>query len=232
MESVNESVGGRKLAAITVLLSVPLAILTQLAGALSVQGDYSMMSSGLDMLSLPPGQAHWYTVSMWFDVFGYYAIYLPVIVYAWKALRHIDEYMTDLCFLCGVIFCVLGTIGAMVWAGAHQSLLAAYAAGTPVQQQAAAMAWEGIAGGQGRGLWLIQSLFATVWLLGLAKLLMAIGKRYLGLSGGAIGVLWLAHYVTWVLGMQTASMALIGLIVMVTPLWAIWLGLFLWPKTA
>ena len=68
--------------------------------------------------------------------------FLPVIVYAWKALRHIDETLTDISFLCGFVYCLLGAFGATSMAGAFQALHGGIANASPSEIEAASVAWE------------------------------------------------------------------------------------------
>ena len=232
MAYLDASVPGRRGAAFLALLSLPLAIATQACIVLAIEGDTTLMFDGARLLALPEGRAEAFYWFLWLDPFGYYAINIPIIIYAWKALRHIDETVADFTSAAGIVYSLLGTFGAMIQAGSFEALYALFNSetATAVSQSAAAASWSATVGGSIRGLWLFEALCAGIWMLGLAKLLGAIGKKGLSITAGIMGVVWLVHWALASADMTAISNPMMGIVVMGGPLWAAWLGIILWPQ--
>ncbi len=220
MATLDPKIPGRKLAAIAAIISFPFAYVTQALFMAASDGDVTVFHSGDQMMALAADKAGLFYAAMWTDVLGYYLIFLPVIVYAWKALRHIDENLTDIAFLCGLIYCLLGSFGAVQMAGAFEALHAGHSPGS-------AAAWEASIGGNWRGYWLLEAILVAIWLGGLAKLLSAIGLRALGLSAAALSAIWVVQFITLHAGMVEISDAALALVVVLSPLWSVWLGVAL-----
>ncbi len=218
MSSLNSEIPGRKLAAITAILSLPFAYLTQFLFMSASGGDVSIFHDGQQMMNLDGEQASLFYTAMWTDILGYYLIFLPLIIYAWKALRHIDENLTDIAFLCGLIYCLLGAFGAVHMAGAFEALHSNIA--TPAK----AAAWEATIGGSWRGLWLLEAILAAIWLGGLAKLLNVAGLKGLAIGAGILAVIWTVQFFASHLGQTEISDAALAMVVILSPLWSVWLG--------
>lgn len=229
MNTLNTSVPGRRLAAYIAIIALPFAIATQTLLSMASQGNPDFLFESHTLLSMPVERADAFYWGLWLDPLGYYGIYIPVIIYAWKALRHIDENVADLSSACGIVYCLFGTIGAMTQAGVYEALYASYNAVDATQQvkDAAAAAWSATAGGQSRGQWLMQGLFASVWMVGLYKLLSAIGQRALGVIAGLMGIAWFAYYILASADLILASNLMMMFVVVGAPLWSAWLGVVL-----
>lgn len=220
MAYINPSIPGRKLAAIAAMISLPFAYLTQILFMGASDGDVSIFHDGERMMALAADKAAMFYAAMWTDILGYYLIFLPLIVYAWKILRQIDENLADIAFLCGLIYCLLGSFGAVMMAGTFEALRAGNAGGSVA-------AWEATIGGNWRGYWLLEAVLASIWLAGLGHLLMRVRFKGLGLGAIALAIIWLIQFSLWHLGAKEASDAALALVVILSPLWAFWLGLSL-----
>jgi predicted acetyltransferase len=227
MAYLNPSIPGRKLAAVSAIISLPFAYLTQALFMMASDGDVAMFHDGQQMLNLAQDKASMFYAAMWTDILGYYLIFLPVIIYAWKIVREIDESLTDISFLCGLIYCLLGSFGAVNMAGAFDALYASYAA-LPVSEQTQAIAaWEATIAGNWRGYWLLEAVLAAIWLGGLGRLLIVAGLKGLGIGAISLAIIWVAQFSLWQVGTVEASDAALALVVILSPLWAVWLGLTL-----
>ncbi len=227
MAYLNPVIPGRKLAAITAILSMPFAYLTQFFFVMASDGDVAIFHDGHQMLNLASDNASMFYAAMWTDILGYYLIFLPVIIYAWKILREVNESLTDISFLCGLIYCLLGSFGAVNMAGAFDSLYGGYATASASEQAQAVAAWQATIAGNWRGYWLLEAVLAAVWLGGLGRLLAIAGLRGLGLGAMFLSVIWLAQFTLWHLGLDEASDAALTLVVLLSPLWSVWLGISL-----
>lgn len=232
MAYLDASVPARRSAALFALISLPLAIATQACIFIALGGDATLMFDGERLLALPEERANAFYWFLWLDPLGYYAINIPIIIYAWKALRHIDETVADFTSAAGIVYALLGTFGAMTQAGAFEALYGlVQSETTTAEMQAGAVAsWNATIGGAVRGLWLFEALCAGIWMLGLAKLLVAIGKKALGFTAGFMGLIWIVHWALASADMTAISDPMMGIVVMGGPLWAAWLGIVLWPE--
>ncbi|MEM9670774.1 MAG: hypothetical protein AAF950_17820 [Pseudomonadota bacterium] len=218
---------GRKLSAYTLIISLPFAAITQFLFGLGSGGDPALYFNASAALSLDASQASAFYFGMWFDVFGYYLIYLPVILYAWRAYRDSDQNLVDLLSICGIIYTVFGALGAATMAASFQTLHVGYAGLDSVQKNAAEAAWLATISGQWLGVWKLEAILATVWLGGLSKVLIQHNMRWLGIGALLVAIIWLAQFVTWVAGAHDFSNLTLMLVVVVGPLWAFCLGIAL-----
>ena len=104
MAYLNTLIPGRRLAAIAAIVSLPFAYLTQMLFMTASDGNVAIFHDGRAMMALSADNASLFYAAMWADILGYYLIFLPVIIYAWKILREIDENLTDISFMCGLIY--------------------------------------------------------------------------------------------------------------------------------
>ncbi|MEM9667439.1 MAG: hypothetical protein AAF950_00810 [Pseudomonadota bacterium] len=228
MSQLDMTVPGRKVASVAAFLSLPFAYLTQTLYVTAAGGDVGIFFEGAKILAVSQQQAGYFYTAMWTDVLGYYLILIPVIVYAWKALRGVNETLADIAFFCGTIFCLLGSFGAVTMAGAFNILYASFSDATLEQQAAAIAAWEATIYGQWRGLWLLEATLAFVFLVGLGRLLLDIGRTGLGGVAILLGLIWIVQFTTWQLGYHAVSDAALTAVVLLAPLWSAWLGVVLW----
>ncbi|MEM1190074.1 MAG: hypothetical protein AAGI72_16205 [Pseudomonadota bacterium] len=228
MNTLNLGVPGRRTAAWIAIVSLPLAFLTQLFLATASKGNSDFLYQSHDLLELAAPDADALYWGLWLDPFGFYLIYIPVIIYTWKALRHIDESIADISSAFGIGYCLLGTFGALTQAGSYEALHALYSSTDATEiREAAAAAWSATAGGQVRGLWLMEAFFAAVWLLGVSRLLFAIERSALGVGAAVLGFCWLVHWVLASADVIAISNLLMAAVVMLGPVWTAWLGVVL-----
>ena len=224
MVQLDPTVPGRRIAAITAIVSLPFAYLTQTLFSLGTGGDPSAFFDAARLLSVSSNQSTFLYLGYWTDILGYYLILLPVLIYAWKILRVVDESLTDLTFTCGLAYYLLGAIGAATQAAAFQDLHLLHASGTLAEKTSAEAAWTATVGGQWRGLWILEASMAAIWLGGLAKLLPMIGHKGLGWFAGFIATLWAALFITWLTGLHEISDLFLVAVSLIFPIWAAWLG--------
>lgn len=82
--------------------------------------------------------------------------------------------------------------------------------------------------GQWRGLWILEASLAAVWFGGLAKLLLATGHSGLGWLAAVVSALWALLFSAWLIGLHELSDLFLMIVVLVSPIWAAWLGIRLW----
>lgn len=228
MDTLNLQVPGRRTTAWIAIASMPLAFLTQYFLATASKGNSEFLYQSHSLLALPTSDASALYWGLWLDPFGFYMIYIPVIIYTWKALRHVDESIADVSSAFGIGYCLLGTFGALTQAGSFEALHVLYISTEATEvKDAAAAAWSATAGGQVRGLWLMEAFFAAVWLLGASRLLFAISHSGLGVGAAVLGVSWLAHWILASADVTAVSNLLMAVVVMLGPLWTAWLGVVL-----
>ena len=228
MASLDPSIPGRRLAAIAAILSLPFAYMTQGLFSLGTGGDPTAFFDPERLLTGSASQIQMLYFGYWVDILGYYLIFIPVLIYAWKALRSINENLTDIAFLCGFVYCLLGAFGAATQAAVLQNLYLLHSSGNPIQQEAAQAAWSATVSGQWRGLWILEASLAAVWFGGMSALLGAIKLRGLGLMAGCIAALWGLLFITWLAGLHELSDLFLVIVVLISPIWAAWLGFKLW----
>ncbi|MEM9571820.1 MAG: hypothetical protein AAF996_10150 [Pseudomonadota bacterium] len=228
MAQLDPSIPGRRLAAVAAIVSLPFAYLTQTLFTLGSGGDTTAFFDAARLLSVNADHGALLYFGYWADILGYYLIFLPVLIYAWKAFRAVDESLTDLAFACGLVYCLLGAIGAATQAAALQDLRPIHALGTPADKAAAEAAWTATVAGQWRGLWILEASLAAIWFGGLAKLLLTTGNKGLGWLAALISALWALLFTAWLIGLHELSDLFLVIVVLVSPIWAAWLGIRLW----
>ena len=214
---------GHRFAALAALISAPCALGTLALFNAASGGQIPVLFDGASALAIGAENGRLLTLAFWLDIFGYYLIFVPVILYIWKAIRGANEWVADLGAISGLIYCVMGAMAVATMASSFSALQALYQSGA----EAAAATWTGIVAGQWFGIWQAQVIAGAVWALCFGSILMSNGVRLLGGLTFLIGLGWIVQFALMVSDMVDASQAVSNVVVLLQPVWAIWVGVAL-----
>ena len=220
MTSIANTNSGRRLAFLTLLISVPFALFTLSFLVVVAGGDMSMFYDPAALLAVTPDKARLLYLGYWSDIFGYYLILVPAMLFLWRWLRPLDPGTADVAGVFGVVYALLGGIGAAHMAAAYQAIFAANLGASGAEAAALNAAWLATVTGGWQGLWVLAPAAGAVWAFGTGRLLLAHGRRYLGWLTTVIALAWAVHFVLKIAGLSEVSDLFSTIVIILQPIWA------------
>jgi hypothetical protein len=217
----------RRAAAAAAILSLPLAAGNLITTLHAVDCNLDAFSNPLILLHAGAAGADWWRWSMILDLFGYYLLIVPLILFLrrWLRPRHPDR--IDLFSLCLLAYSLIGAIGATMLATVTPPIIASYAGATPSQRailEALSNSWSDAVY---RGLWnLLEEFLAGVGWLGLGLCLRG-RLRGPGWASILLGAACLTDSIASALRLDTLAMAGLAVYLVLAPVWACWTGVSL-----
>jgi hypothetical protein len=215
----------RRTAAIAAVLSVFLAAGNLLTMLFAVRFDLDAVSNPLLLLRSGAAGAKLWRWSMILDLFGYYLLIIPVILYLRGTLRAKSPYWVDLCAYCLLAYCLIGALGAAILAMSTPALIEGYANAVPRQREILESLASSYADTVYKAMWnVLAELFAATGWIGFGVLLRG-EHRALGTMTLALGVACLVDSVGTMFQWQLLSVTALSIYLLLAPLWALCVGL-------
>ena len=222
----------QRLAAVSAILSMPLAWATIAVGLVAVNYNFDTFSDQHALLAIGASAAGLIRVSELLSMFGYYLLLTPLALCLWQALRSSSPQLSRFYTLCGLAYIFLGAAGAAILAAAWPALMRYYAAAPPAQREMLAAVFDGVSAIAEAGLrGIMQNVAAAIWWLG-TGLLLHRERRALGRFTVVLGLLMVVHTVGGLLENEILNMAGLTAQLVLAPLWAIWAGVDLLRRPA
>jgi len=216
---------GRIIAALAAIGSVPLAGLTLYTLTIAL-GDVQLLLSSRALETIAPEMGPVIGLGMLADTFGYYLLYIPVISYLWIALYDHNPGLIIVGALMGVIYIVMGAVGAIVQWSVLPVLIESYVSTGGAAKAGLEATWIATTHATTGGLWRIEALPAAIWMLFMGQCLRQ-AQFLTGFLAQIIGTIWLIAFVGTIMALgPVESMAQFAAIVLM-PIWALLLGLLL-----
>jgi hypothetical protein len=214
-----------RMAAITAIASLPLAVGNLLAMLAAVHFNLNGMTDPLVLLHGGTAAAPWWRWSMILDIFGYYLPIVPLILFLRSSLRRRSPNWIDLFALCLLAYCLIGAIGGAMLATALPTLIREYASATSGSRQVSLQSvFTGYTDGIYRGLWnLLEEFLAGIGWIGFG-LLLRTERRRLGLVTIVLGVACLVDSFGTALNVDVIASTGLLVYLVLAPLWACWMG--------
>ena len=219
----------QRLAAVTAIISAPLAFATLVLGSVAVDFNYEAFSDPELVLSVGSSGASLLGWGMVADIFGYYLLLAPLALFLWHWLRPKDPKMADLYTFSGLAYMVIGAIGAGFLWMAWPSLINSYAAASVQQREAIEIVFKTVTAGIKSGVWGMEAIPAGIWWLGIGFLLRT-ERRVLGIVTIVLGAFTFLTFVAAVLGLEPVFQIAFFVYLFLAPIWALWLGIDLLRK--
>ena len=219
----------QRLAAVTAIISAPLAFASVVAPLAAVDFNMEAFDDMSLMLSTGSSGARLLGWGMVADIFGFYLILAPLALFLWRWLRPKNPRMVDLFTFCGLAYMVIGAIGAGFLWMAWPNLINSYSASSPQQRETIEIVFKSLTAGIQQGVWGMEAIPASIWWLGIGALLRT-ERRILGIVTVVLGAFMLLSFVGTLVGLAAVSQIGLFVYLFFAPIWALWLGIDLLRK--
>ncbi|MGQ0848211.1 MAG: DUF4386 family protein [Actinomycetota bacterium] len=164
------------------------------------------------------------------DMFGYYLLLVPLFLAVGTVLRRHRGPLVDLFTVGGLMYVVIGALGAVVLATAAPPLMEAYESAGPAARPGTALAFATLVDAIYKGAWqTLQVIPGGVWLIGTGVLLG--GRRpvlgAIGVSAGLAGLAWSALRMLEVDLLGATAVGFFALVGVLFAAYIVWLALLL-----
>jgi len=216
----------QRFAAAAAIASMPLSLAATVLVTLAVDFNFDLMNDPVALVTLGAQAAGTFRLGEAVGVFGYYLLYLPAALYLWQWLRPRAPGWLDLSTAFGLGAIFIGVVGAALRATVIPSMMTAYAQAGEAQREALASSFQLLAAVVFDGIGALEYILFGVWWLGVGLALQA-ERRWLGVCLTLLGACYLLAGAGYFLQVP-ALRSLEGIVFLVLPVWALWLGITLW----
>ena len=214
----------QKLAAWSGIVLTVATVLNVITLFASVDNDANtLFSDPTPLLLIGSTGANWFHWSMAFDLFGYLSL-VPIVVLGYRWFREKGPNIVLLYSLCGVLYSVIGSIGAVSLGVVVPTLAEQYPAAPPSQQEAMHVIINVFYSMVVRGLWNpLEILLLGIWLLGIGPFLRR-ERPALGVLTLVIGGFAMLDALGWIMQVEPVfRVGVFGISLLIA--WGAWLGI-------
>lgn len=222
---MNDQSSFRRIAAITAILSAPLALGASAALVATIGGfDSEVAADPALLVTLGERDGGIVRVIEVIGLFGYYLLIVPLILYLREWLKEHSPNLVNLATVFGLAHIFIGAIGSILYFAAIPALMRAYAQASEAQREVLLIV-SGTLNDVGlTGLFAVSAIAGSLWWLGIGPALRA-KNRVLGIVTMVVGILILVYGLGASLKIEFLSF--LELFTFFTPIWALWLGVLL-----
>jgi hypothetical protein len=215
-----------RVAAITAIVSLPLAAGNILTMFLAVHFNLNAISHPLELIREGATGAQLWHWAMVLDILGYYLLIVPVIMALRGSLRPKSPNWVDLASLCLLMYCFIGAIGGAILATALPPLVNSYStAGS--QRIVLESIFNSYSNGVYRGMWnLLEEFLAAIGWIGFGLVSWSRHRR-LGQTTTLLGLACLVDSVGTALNIDAIGSVGLTVYLILAPIWACWAGILL-----
>ena len=211
------------------IISGIIAFVSYFLVACSVNFNFDFFSNPKLVFSIPDVNFSMLRWSMITDIFGYYLLLLPALIFMHGWLKSKTEW-SKLISVCGLFYIMIGATGAAILAAVWPALLLKHAQISAQQQEIIENLFEAFSLMVGNGLWnILDALLCGIWLTCLG---MVLKKDYnlIGLFTIMVGIISLFDSFGNILDIKIVADIAVNLYLILAPLWAIVLGIIILTK--
>ena len=219
----------KRFAAITAIVSVPIALSSWVLVALAAGSDPDALFNLTDVITLGPRAAGYIHLAwMVADTFGHNLFLVPVALYLWLWLKPLNSKFVTLFTLSGFAYILVGLIGVTLLGGLVSPMMRDYAAASEPQREVLVIAFKSVFNMLFYGTGPLAFLLAGIWWLGIGSVLRK-EQLSLGIFTMIVGALSLTVWLE-------LAFQLDALVVFEVPqsfssyIWLIWLGIVIWRR--
>ncbi len=217
-----------KTAGVIALLSGPVALVSIILIFVAFNWDFDIAFNPLKAIAFEPDPAATLRWGWILDIFGYYLPLVPAALVLHRWLSANAPLYSQLFSLCGLAFIFIGATGAAMLAGATEPLYETYRAGGETDKAVAAQIFANVNNEVMSGIWNLFSMtLASIWWLGVGWL-MRPANKVLAIFTQVLGLAALIDVLGYMFQSEAISGIGLNFYLFAAPLWAMWLGLYLW----
>lgn len=222
---MNDQTASRRIAAISAIISAPLALAADVVVTVAVEFDFELLSDQARLINLGARAAEILRWGEILGIFGYYLLLAPVALYLWYWLRPHNPRLVTMYTVSGLGSIFIGVIGAGLRAGVLPEMMSAYAQAPDAQRQVLSVVFQTVTNVIFAALGPVEGILAGLWLLGIGLVLRS-ERRGLGIFAVILGIAMLGSGFGAMF--QIELLAMLQLAYFVSPIWALWLGVVIW----
>lgn len=224
---MNDDTSFRRIAAITAIISAPLALAADAIVTLAVDFNFELMSDQAGLIALGARAAEILRFGETLGLFGYYLLLVPLALYLWYWLKPRSPKMVTMYTVFGLANIFIGAVGASLRVGVLPEMMSAYAQATNAQGQILSAVFQSVVDVIFGVIGPLESLLFGLWLLGIG-LVLRIDRRGLGIIAVILGMAFLGTAFGEMLRIELLSM--LELAYFISPIWVLWLGFVIWRR--
>lgn len=211
-----------KMAAITAILSCPIALLSLVLVFGAFNWDFDVAFNPAKAIAYQPDPSQLLHYGWLLDILGYYLLLAPMALYLGHWFSTKATLYSQLFTFCGLGYIICGGLGAAILAGTSEPIFSAYQTGSSSEQAAVfANTFHEVFD----GIWnQFAMLLAAVWLMGIGWLMRPERRGLAGMTS-LIGVASLVDFLGMALRMEMVSTIGLNIYLWLGPIWALCLGL-------
>ncbi len=218
---MNDDNSFRRIAAITAIVSGPLALGASFVLAWAIEFNMELGQNPAGLLTLGPRVAGIFRVVEFIGMFAYYLLLLPAALYLWYWLKSQAPNLVRMYTILGLGYIFIGAIAESVLVSVLPSMMSAYPQASESQRQLLTTIFPTFTDLSITALFSLSYTLGGIWWLGIGLILRR-ERPILGIVTIAQGIITLGY----VLGVMLLIEPLRALepLTFFNPIWALWVG--------
>ena len=212
----------RQMAAITAIISAPLALGASAILAWAIDFNPELMSNPVDPIALGARVAGIFRGVEFIGMFGYYLLLIPTSFYLWYWLKPHNPKLVSVYTVFGLGYLFIGAIGSAVLVSVAPPMMNAYPQGSEAQREVLEAVFQAVTDLGIVALFSLSYILGGVWWLGIG-LILRFERRVLGIVTVVQGIVTLGYGVGVMLRVE--PLVVLETLTFFAPIWALWLGI-------
>lgn len=215
-----------RIAAISAILSAPVALLSTFIAIYAVGFDFDLLDEPVGLIALGVRSAVLFRWSWILAAFGFYLLLVPAALYLQSWLNSQKSNLVRMYTVFGLGYCFIGLISLFTMATVLSPMMQGYVDASQAERALLAVVFGAVANLASISLGPLAFIFGGVWWLGVG---LELRKRHLilGVVTVALGAATLGSGLGYLF--QLAPLARLEMFnYFLGPIWAAWLGIVVW----